>query len=245
MSSTFRRVKIVVTLGPATSTRERIRGLLEAGVDVARLNFSHGTKEEHARLHAMVREEAESLGRHVALLQDLAGPKLRTGPLKDGQPVELRDGEEFVLTTRPGCAQPGIASVNHAGLPGDVGPGSTVLLDDGRIELRVLAVEGSDVRCLIVKGGLLGVNKGINLPEAAVSAPAFTDKDRADLEFGLRLGMDYVALSFVRHPDDLKPVREVLKGYRTSVPLLAKIEKPQALQHLDGKDPRKAHAEPI
>ena len=234
MTNTFRRVKIVVTLGPATSTRERIRGLLEAGVDVARLNFSHGTREEHAQLHAVVREEAESLGRHVALLQDLAGPKLRTGALKEGKPVELRDGEEFVLTIRPGRTQPGIASVNYAGLPDDVRPSSTVLLDDGRIELRVLAVERPEVRCLIVKGGLLGASKGVNLPEAAVSAPAFTDKDREDLEFGLRLGMDYVALSFVRHPDDLKPVKEVLRGYRTSVPLLAKIEKPQALEHLDG-----------
>jgi len=234
VSSAFRRVKIVVTLGPATSTRERIRGLLEAGVDVVRLNFSHGTREEHAQFHAIVRGEAESLGRHVALLQDLAGPKLRTGALEDEQPVELRDGEKFGLTTRPGPTRPGIASVNYAGLPGDVRPGSTVLLDDGRIELRVLAVEDPDVRCLIVKGGLLGANKGINLPEAAVSAPAFTDKDRQDLEFGLRLGMDYVALSFVRHPDDIRPVKEVLKGYRASVPLLAKIEKPQALKHLDG-----------
>jgi len=233
MTSRPRRVKIVATLGPATSTHERIRGLLQAGVDVVRLNFSHGTHEEHARLHSIIREEEAPLGRHVAILQDLSGPKLRTGPLKDDNPVELKDGEVFVLTTRALPTQPGIASVTYPNLPNDTRPGSTILLDDGHIELRVLTTEGSDVRCSVIKGGLLGAHKGINLPNVAVNVPTFTEKDRADLDLGLSLGMDYIALSFVRHPNDARVARELMRKRRISVPLLAKIEKPQALEHLD------------
>lgn len=234
MPNKSRRVKIVATLGPATSSPERIRGLLQAGVDVVRLNFSHGTHEEHARLHAVVREESERLGRYTAILQDLSGPKLRTGPLKDGVPVKLADGEVFILTTRPVPTQQGIASSNYASLPNDVRPNDTILLDDGHIELRVLAAEGPDVRCSVVKGGTLGAHKGINLPNVAITTPSFTAKDRDDMEFGLSLGMDYVALSFVRHPRDVEPARKLLREHRAAVPLLAKIEKPQALQHLDG-----------
>jgi pyruvate kinase len=234
VASRLRRVKIVATLGPATSTPERIRGLLQAGVDVVRLNFAHGTRDEHAHLHSVVRQEEAHLGRHVAILQDLAGPKLRTGPLRDSAPVELKDGEVFVLTTRNVPTQPGMASVNYVDLPNDVRPGSTILLDDGNIELRVLTVEGPDVRCSVVNGGLLGAGKGINLPDVGINAPTFTDRDGADLEFGLSLGMDYIALSFVRNPEDIKPARELLRRHRAFVPLLAKIEKPQALARLDG-----------
>ena len=233
MANRLRRVKIVATLGPATNTRERIRGLLQAGVDVVRLNFSHGTQAEHERLFAIVRQETAQLGRHVAILQDLCGPKLRTGPLKDGVPIELNDGGMFVLTTRPTPTQPGIASCDYVNLSRDVHAGDTILLDDGHIELRVLMTEGPDVRCSVVKGGMLGARKGINLPNVAVTIPSFTEKDKADMEFGLSLGVDYVALSFVRDPQNIEPARQLLRQQRVSVPILAKIEKPQALKHLD------------
>ncbi|MCX6023859.1 MAG: pyruvate kinase [Chloroflexi bacterium] len=230
----LRRAKIVATLGPATRPEAVLRRLLAAGVDVARLNFSHGTQDEHAAAIADVRRIAAELGRQVAVLQDLQGPKIRTGPLAGGGPVELEAGGRLVITTRlvPGDAS--VVSTTYAGLPNDVRPGDRVLLADGLIELRVLDVEGPDVICRVINGGPLGEHKGINLPGVPVSAPALTDKDRADLIFGLAQGVDYVALSFVRSAEDAEAARRIMAEQRAHVPLIAKIEKPEALAHLEG-----------
>ncbi|MFQ5812423.1 MAG: pyruvate kinase [Anaerolineae bacterium] len=228
-----RRVKIVATLGPATSSYERIRELIQAGVDVVRLNFSHGSHEEHAHLFNTVRQVAQKLGRHVAVLQDLQGPKIRTGVSRDGRPVELVPGRELVFTPGAAAGGEGMVSITYPHLHRAVVPGSRILLDDGRMEVRVEAVRGQQVHCQVVRGGLLGPNKGVNLPGVALDVPGFTDKDRADLEFGLGLGVDWIALSFVRHGRDVRPLREALKRHQLRVPLPAKIERPEALDNLN------------
>lgn len=227
-----RRVKIVATLGPATSTPERIRELLRAGVDVVRLNFSHGSHQEHAHLFNAVRQVSRELDKHVAVLQDLQGPKIRTGALVDGRSIELVPGKELIITSAPVVGEAGIVPTTYPDLPKVVSPGSRILLDDGRMEVRVETVTGQQVRCRVVKGGLLGANKGINLPGVALDITGFTDKDRADLEFGLELGVDWIAMSFVRRGEDVRPLREVLKRHRVRVPMLAKIERPEALDNL-------------
>ncbi len=230
-----RRTKIVATLGPASSAPEQIEALLRAGVDVVRLNFSHGTHAEHAELHARVRASAEALGRPVAIMQDLQGPKIRVGALEHGQPITLVDGAELTITAEPGVAgRPELVSTTYTDLPRDVRPGDRILLDDGLLELRVVSAEPPLVRTVVVHGGQLGEHKGINLPGVPVSAPALTDKDREDLAFGLRLGVDYVALSFVRRAEEVTEARELIRKLDADVPLVAKLEKPEAIEHLDG-----------
>src|SRR5579884_3729768 len=229
-----RRTKIVATLGPATSTAERIEALLRAGVDVVRLNFSHGDHAEHAALHASVRARASALGRPVAIMQDLQGPKIRVGALEGGRPISLADGAELTITAEPGVVgRPGLVSTTYAHLPEDVRPGDRVLLDDGLLELRVVATEPPLVQTVVVHGGLLGEHKGINLPGVPISAPALTDKDRADLAFGLGLGVDYVALSFVRRASEVVAARALLRDHSADVPLVVKLEKPEAIAQLD------------
>jgi pyruvate kinase len=231
-----RRVKIVATLGPATDAAGRLEWLLLAGVDVVRLNFSHGTHEEHAERIRRVRAAAERLGQPVAIMQDLQGPKIRTGALAGGRAVELRPGAELRITIRPVEGTAECVSTTYEELPRDCRPGDTILLNDGRMRLSVLASSADEVRTQVVDGGLLGEHKGINLPGVAVSAPALTEKDREDLAFGLAAGIDYVALSFVREADDLHLARAFMEqqsDQRGSVPLIAKIEKPQAITHLD------------
>ena len=229
----MRRVKIVATLGPATRTPERIRELFQAGVDVVRLNFPHGSYQEHAHLFSTIRQVARKLDKHVAVLQDLQGPKIRTGALKGGRSLELVPGGELVITTDTVVGEGGIVSTTYPLLHRAVAPGCRILLDDGRMEVTVVVVTDQEVRCRVVKGGLLGPNKGINLPGVALDVPAFSDKDRSDLEFGLSLGVDWIALSFVRRGEDVRPLKEVLKRHRVRVPLLAKIEKPEALDNLN------------
>ncbi len=201
-------------------------------MDVARLNFSHGTQEEHGAVIAFIREAGHDLNHPIAILQDLAGPKIRTGPLASG-PVILAPGRPFILTTLDVPGDAGEVSVTYAGLPADVAPGDTILLSDGAIELGVERVSGTAIDCTVVVGGTLGARKGINLPERSISASAFSDKDRLDLAFGIAAGVDYVALSFVKSARDIRVVREAMGDASGRIPVIAKIEKREALVELD------------
>ena len=229
----MRRAKIVCTLGPASSTPERIGELIEAGMDVVRLNFSHGSHEDHARLLHTVRSEAERRERAIAVLLDLQGPKIRVGRFEKGQ-IELHPGAEFTITTDPAViGDERRVSTTYSGLCGDVRPGDQILLDDGYLSLAVTEVLDKEVRTIVVAGGTLKNNKGINLPGVEVSAPAISEKDRADIAFGLRMGVDYVALSFVRRPEDVVEAKRLLTAGDVKIPVIAKIEKPQAMERLD------------
>jgi pyruvate kinase len=227
------KTKIVATLGPATRTRERIAGLMDAGVSVFRLNFSHGVPQEHAQAAELVRGLAEERQVAIAILQDLQGPKIRTGSLAGGQTVMLQEGNHFSITTDSVSGNVNLVSTTYSLLPQDVGTGDRILLDDGKIELRVLETDPTTVTTVVVQGGLLQEHKGINLPGVAISAPALTQKDRADLEFGLSLGVDAIALSFVRKPEDIIELKEIIRAHGQFTPVIAKLEKPEALDHLD------------
>jgi pyruvate kinase len=233
-------VKIVATIGPASRDPATLGRLLDAGVDVVRLNFSHGTQAEHAETIRHVRTLAAERGRHVALLQDLQGPKLRVGELEDGGPVRLVAGATVELVSRSVLGTAERFSVTYDRLAADVRVGDRVLLDDGAIELGVEEVRAEDgdeaggaVACRVVHGGELLPRKGVNLPGTAVSVPALTPKDLDDLAFGVAQGVDYVALSFVRAASDLRQARAAIRRLGGRQPLVAKIEKPQALAHLD------------
>lgn len=238
----MRRTKIVCTIGPATSSEERLEQLMRAGMNVARLNFSHGTHTEHEQVIQRVRTISARLECAVAILQDLQGPKIRTGKLQGGKPVTFIDGSRITITTRDVMGSAQIISTTYQPLPQDVKAGDRILLDDGLLELRVLGTDETDVTCEVVHGGELGEHKGINLPGVAVSAPALTEKDRDDLRFGIEQGVDYVALSFVRRPEDAREAQQLIRQYLTErygehnerdIPLIVKIEKPEALEQLD------------
>lgn len=227
-----RHAKIVCTLGPAVQEPDKLRQLIEAGMDVARLNFSHGTWEDHAARIKMIRELAAEAGKPVAILQDLQGPKIRTGLLQDHE-VRLEEGAQLTITSEetPGDAQR--VSTTYQDLPNDVRPGDTILLADGVMELRVERVEGHDVVTRIIHGGMLGEHKGINLPGVQVSAPSMTEKDREDLEFGIDQQVDYVALSFVRRSGDIYRVKDLIERRGADIPVIAKLEKPEAIGRLE------------
>ncbi|MGN6104102.1 MAG: pyruvate kinase [Kofleriaceae bacterium] len=225
------RAKIVCTLGPASSTPERVGELIESGMSCARLNFSHGSHEDHARMLAVVRAEAEKRSRAIAVLLDLQGPKIRIGKFANGQ-VELRPGAEFTITTEPVLGDEKRVSTTYSMLPKDVRPGDQILLDDGYLALAVVSAGDHEVTTVVVTGGILKNNKGINLPGVEVSAPALTEKDRHDIGFALRYNVDYVALSFVRRPEDVIEAKRLLTVDQVSIPVIAKIEKPQALERL-------------
>src|SRR5687768_2839413 len=226
------RAKIVCTLGPASSTPERIGELIDAGMNVARLNFSHGSHEDHAKMLQVVRSEAERRGKAVAVLLDLQGPKIRVGKFGSGS-IELKPGATFTITTDPSVVgDEKRVSTTYPLLPLDVKPGDHLLLDDGYMTLAVTEVADKEVRTVVVTGGTLKNNKGINLPGVEVSAPALSEKDRTDIGFALRLGVDYVALSFVRRPEDVIEAKRLLTADEVSIPVIAKIEKPQALERL-------------
>jgi pyruvate kinase len=227
-----RRAKIVCTLGPATSTPETIRRLVDAGMDVARMNMSHGTHEQHERVYSMVRRAADATGHGVGIFADLQGPKIRLGRFADG-PVELVEGASFTITTRDVPGDADVCSTTYDGLPGDVSEGDPVLVNDGKIRLRVTGVEDTDVHTVVVTGGEVSDHKGINLPGVAVSVPAMSEKDIEDLRFALSLSVDFVALSFVRSARDADDVRRVMDEVGVHVPVIAKIEKPQAIDNLD------------
>ena len=228
----MRRAKIVATLGPATSTYDTIRAIIEAGVDVARLNLSHGSYDVHEAVYANVRKVAADVGKPVAVLVDLQGPKIRLGKFADG-PHEVAKGDTFTITTEDIEGTKDICSTTFKGLPQDVATGDTLLIDDGKIELRVLDTDGVRVRTEVVVGGAVSNNKGINLPGVAVSVPALSEKDEDDLRWGLRIGADYIALSFVRSAADITRVHEIMAEEGRRVPVIAKIEKPQAVEAID------------
>lgn len=229
----MRRTKIVATVGPATADPRVLRQLVDAGVNVLRINFSHGELAIHGDEIALARLVAEESGRVVAVLQDLQGPKIRIGTLAKPA-VELREGRRFRLTNQRITGTASAVTVSYPRLAKDVTPGDSILLDDGALELRVEAIVGDDVECVVFRGGTLRPHKGVNLPGVAIRAPALTEKDRKDLSFGLAQGVDMVALSFVRHPKDADVARRIINQSGRNVPLLAKIERPEALDHLDG-----------
>jgi pyruvate kinase len=231
----MRRAKIVATLGPASSDPAVLEKLIGLGVDVARLNFSHGRHEDHAQALDRLRGASRHLGKAVAVLQDLQGPKIRTGPLKAGKAgVQLESGSELVITTEGEIAGDArMVSTTYPHLSEDVRPGDRLLVDDGLLELRVLSTDGVRTRAEVIEGGMLGEHKGINLPGVALRAEALSEKDRADLAFGLSHGVDYVALSFVRTAADIGLCREEMDRCGRVVPVIAKIEKPEALERID------------
>jgi pyruvate kinase len=227
-----RRAKIVCTLGPSTDTPERTRALVEAGMDVARLNFSHGDHAEHGRRFHEVRLAAEAAGRNVAVLADLQGPKIRLGRFADG-PVDWLTGERVRITIEECEGTHDRVSTTYKHLADDVRPGDRLLVDDGNVALVVVEIEnGTDVVCDVTEGGRVSNNKGLSLPGVAVSVPALSEKDAEDLEFALRLGVDFVALSFVRAPEDVKLVQQVMTSVGIHRPVIAKIEKPEAVERL-------------
>ncbi|MEU6175308.1 pyruvate kinase [Streptantibioticus parmotrematis] len=227
----MRRAKIVCTLGPAVDSYDQLKALAEAGMNVARFNFSHGTHAEHEERYHRVRKVAEETGRAIGVLADLQGPKIRLETFADG-PVELVAGDEFTITTDDVAGDKHICGTTYKGLPGDVSAGDPVLINDGNVALRVVEVHGSQVRCLVVEGGIISDHKGINLPGAAVNVPALSEKDIEDLRFALRMGADMVALSFVRDAKDVRDVHRVMDEEGRRVPVIAKVEKPQAVENM-------------
>ena len=210
-----------------------IRELMLAGMDVARLNFSHGSHDEHSGRIQRIRLAAKGLKRTVCILQDLQGPKIRTGDLKDGKSVVLEPGRTLTITSRTVEGTAELVSCDLPELPREVAPGQRVLLSDGRIELKVRAIHGDDVECEIMNGGELREHQGINLPDTSLAVPSITEKDRRDLEFGLKQGVDVVALSFVRSADDVIAAKTLMRSFGKSVPIIAKLEKPQAIDRLE------------
>ncbi|RMI37440.1 pyruvate kinase [Streptomyces triticirhizae] len=227
----MRRSKIVCTLGPAVDSFENLKALIDAGMNVARFNFSHGSHEEHEERYHRLRKASEETGRPIGVLADLQGPKIRLETFADG-PVELRRGDEFTITTEDVPGDRSICGTTYKGLPGDVAKGETILINDGNVSLQVLEVDGPRVRTIVIEGGVISDHKGINLPGVAVNVPALSGKDVEDLEFALRLGADMVALSFVRNADDVRDVHRVMDRVGRRVPVIAKVEKPQAVENM-------------
>ncbi|HYL10062.1 MAG TPA: pyruvate kinase [Candidatus Acidoferrales bacterium] len=230
---TFRRSKIVCTLGPASRSPAMIDRMMRAGMDVARLNFSHGTHAEHAQAIARVREASGRLEKPIAILADLQGPKIRTGPLAGGKPVLLRAGQTFTLTTRPVLGNASCVTTTFRGLPREVHKGDRILLADGLIELRALHTHRDRVLCEVVNGGELGEHKGINLPGVNLHLSGITPKDRKDLVFALSRGVNYVAVSFVRRAEDVLAAKAAIRHAGRDTPVIAKLEKPEAIENLD------------
>jgi len=232
-NSVSRRAKIISTIGPACASESAMRDLLRLGMDIARINFSHGTHEDHAHNIQRLRRAAQREGRTICILQDLQGPKIRTGMLDQRKPVFLKSGSIVTITPDEVPGNETRISTTFPDLARELTPGARILLSDGLIELRVRTIRGKDVLCDVINGGLLGEHKGINLPGIALSIPALTPKDRKDLEFGLKHGVDAVALSFVRTSADVTEVKQIIASHTSEVPVIAKLEKPQAIDHLE------------
>src|ERR671911_901500 len=227
-----RRAKIVCTLGPAVNTPAGIRALVDAGMDVARLNMSHGAYADHEAAYRLVRRASDETGHAIGVFADLQGPKIRLETFADG-PVVLKRGQAWTITTRDVAGDTTICGTTYKGLPGDVKPGDPLLIDDGKVRLRVTSIDGQDVVTEVVVPGKVSNNKGINLPGVAVSVPALSEKDTDDLRWALRLGVDFIALSFVRSAADAEDVRVIMREENISLPVIAKIEKPQAIDNID------------
>ena len=229
----MRRAKILATLGPASREPVVLEALLAAGANGVRINMSHGTQDEHAENIRRARVAAETMKRPLSVLVDLSGPKIRTGVLKGGQPVRLEANSLFTITTRAVTGDTHEVSTNYPGMARDVRAGTRLLLDDGAIELHVERTTESDVLCRVINGGILGERKGINLPGVQLPIPSLTDKDRRDLQWAVRQGADYIALSFVRRAEDCTEAQSLIKAAGGHAPLIAKIEKAEAIDHLD------------
>ena len=228
-----KKTKIIATIGPASNKRSVIKELISAGMNVARLNFSHSTYENHGEVIKIVRSLSKTMDISVGILADLQGPKIRTGRLKDGEPVFLKKNKEFSITSRkvPGSSE--IVSTTYRNLPYDVKKNDKILIDDGLIELKVISSTKDTVTCKVLNGGVLKENKGINLPGVKITAPSLTEKDKRDLNFSIKMGVDFLALSFVRTEDDLKLIKSIMKKQGKEIPVIAKIEKPEAVDNLN------------
>jgi pyruvate kinase len=228
-----RRAKILCTLGPATDTPDKVKALIEAGMNAARLNFSHGSHQDHERIFKLVRQQANEAGLPVAVLADIQGPKIRVGKIPDPG-MELAEGDTLVLSTDPN-AEVGVGrvGVDYANLHDEVAPGHPVLMDDGAIEAVVDDIDGREIRTTVVTGGVLKARKGVNLPKTHLGLPAVTGKDRDDIRFAIELGVDVIALSFVRTAENLEPARELMKEAGRRIPIIAKIERPEAVENLE------------
>ncbi len=227
------RTKIVATIGPASNSPEMLQKLVAAGMNVARLNFSHGNYETHTEAIRNIRSISRTLNRSVGILLDLQGPKIRVGKLENGQPVQLKRNASFAITSIPMAGNAQMVSTTYQNLPADVQAGDTILLDDGLIRLQVESKTQQTVNCKVVNGGILKENKGINLPGVKVSAPSLTEKDIRDVNFGIKNGVDYFALSFVRTAEDFGAIKSIMKKQGVSIPVIAKIEKPEAVENIE------------
>ena len=227
----MRRAKIVCTLGPAVESIEKITELIDAGMNMARLNLSHGGHDEHQKRLDLVRAAAKKGNRAVAILVDLQGPKIRLGRFSSG-PHELLRGDTFTITTDDIAGTKDKVSTTYKGLPGDCKAGDAIMIDDGKVSVQVVQVKGNDVITKVIQPGMVSNNKGINLPGVAVSLPALSEKDIADLRWGLKAGVDFIALSFVRNAADIKDIHKIMDEVGVKVPVIAKIEKPQAVENL-------------
>ncbi|MER5630703.1 pyruvate kinase [Streptomyces nitrosporeus] len=228
----MRRAKIVCTLGPATDTYDQIKALVEAGMNIARLNLSHGTYTEHEQRYHHVRKASEETGRSIGILADLQGPKIRLGRFTEG-PVLLERGDDFTITVEPVEGDRHTCGTTYPGLATDVTPGERILIDDGRVTLEVTHVDGPRVHTTVIEGGMVSDHKGLNLPGVAVSVPALSDKDIDDLRWALRTGADIIALSFVRTGRDIDDVHRIMDEENRRLPVIAKVEKPQAVDNID------------
>lgn len=228
----MRKTKIICTLGPSTDDYERLRALITNGMNVARLNFSHGTYDEHERRIRMVREVARELNAEVGLMLDTKGPEIRTGPLKEGK-IELRPGQKFVLTNRPVEGNEDEVQISYHELPSQVKAGDCILIADGVIQLSVLEANDTDIVCQVVAGGVLGERKGINLPGVRTNLPFLSQKDIEDINFGIQQNMDFIAASFVRTADDVLDIRRILEEKGADIDIIAKIESQEGLDNLD------------
>ncbi len=229
-----RRTKIVATIGPATESPQRIAELVKAGATTFRLNFSHGDHKEHACRIATIRQVSKDLGIHIGILQDLQGPKIRLGRFKDG-PVKVLTGDKYSLTSKLVNCDKNIANVTYETLAEEVSPGNRILLDDGRVEMKVEKVDIKEqtIECEVTVGGVLSNNKGVNFPDVQLSIKALTPKDKEDLAFGIKQGVDWIALSFVRNPSDMKEIKDLIKSHGENIPVVAKIEKFEAIDQID------------
>jgi pyruvate kinase len=233
MKPLIHHTKIVATIGPASDSPEMLRAMLRAGMNVARLNFSHGSYEDHAARIGRLRSASEEVGLPLMLLQDLQGPKIRVGDLP-AEGMELKKGGRLTLVPLAGYSgQPDTAGIDYPYVAEEAGPGTLVLLDDGLLELRVESVEGDAVHCTVVVGGVLKSHKGVNFPTLNLRLPSMTEKDARDLDFGIEQGVDIISLSFVRKPEDIQELKDLLASRGVSIPVLAKLEKPQAIVNLE------------
>lgn len=229
----MKKTKIICTMGPNTNDRELMKQLALNGMDVARFNFSHGDYEEHMGRFKILESVREELGLPIAALLDTKGPEIRTGSLKDGKKVTLKEGDLYTLTTEETVGDHTRGFINYAGLPADVKPGNQILIDDGLIELDVEEVKGNDIVCRVKNGGELGEKKGVNVPNVKINLPALTDKDKEDILFGIQAGFDYIAASFVRNAGAIREIKEILEKHGSRMLVIAKIENAEGIENLD------------